>query len=384
MCGDVALNLLFVAEYYFANPDFVRLSEELSLRKHNITVATSFRTVDCHSHLENIDIYEVSPLITIYSIPHTLSFPLAKIHHVIRKKDIRIIHALNDHSTNVLSASFVSIFTKTPFVYTIQGPGTRTGHPLVDTLAKTYDLTLERWIAKKAQKVILLSPSLFLTAKKLEVDENKIVVIPTGIDSKYFDPEQPGVRRRAEILRDKLSIADDDVVIGYVGRLVPAKGLTYLFSAVKRLQKKHPNILLLIVGDGAQRKDLEAIAKSSKIKVIFTGYQHDTVPYYLLMDIFVLPSLFEGLPNVVLEAMSMEKAIVATNVGGNRDALCDGKNGFLVRVRDVQQLALALENLIKNEDLRAQMGIANRRKIESYFSWSRTVEQVEKVYSEIA
>ncbi|MGD8506138.1 MAG: glycosyltransferase family 4 protein [Candidatus Bathyarchaeota archaeon] len=376
-------NVLFAAEYFYANPDFVRLSEELARRDHRLSVATSMRVVDQPEHKSGLTIFNMEPLATIYSIPHTLSFPIFKISDIVKTHGINVIHAINDHSTNVASASLLSRATDIPFVYTIQGPGTRTGHPLVDTIVSLYDLTFERWIAKAARKVILLSKSLISTAEKLRIDKEKISVIPSGVDNNYFDPGNREVKRKTERLRDRFDV-DDKMIVGFVGRLVPAKGLGYLFSAIKTIQKENSNIVLLIVGDGAQRRDLEIMAKNLKVKAIFAGWQHDLRPYYSLMDIFVLPSLFEGLPNVILEAMAMRIPVVATSVGGNPDVVSNDENGFLVPPRNFVKLAAVLERLVEDKQLRIRMGKLSRMIIQKDFQWSTAVDKVEKVYRELA
>lgn len=378
------MNVLLVAEYYVANPDFVRLGEELATRGHNVSVATSMRPVDAFSTENGVKLFEINPLFTIYKIPHTLSFPIGQIRRIITRKKIDVIHAVNDHSTNVAAAALVSMATGKPFVYTIQGPGTRTGHLLVDSLVSTYDLTVERWLAKRADKVVLLSSGLFSTAEKLRAKRGKVAIVPSGIDFVRFNRERREVKERTAQLRDEWKIDDDIVIVGYAGRLVPAKGLTFLFSAVKQIEDKHSNIVLLIVGDGAQRGELEAVAKGLKVRTIFAGWQHDMLPFYALMDIFVLPSFFEGLPNVVLEAMAMKTAVVATAVGGNPDVLANGENGFLVPVKNTSKLASALDRLVEDRNLRVKMGLNNRLKVERDFRWSSAVEKVEKIYYEVA
>jgi len=375
------MHILLVAEYYFANPPFIHLSRELAKRKHDVSIVTSFRTVDSGAETEAIRIFEIKPFVTIYKIPRTISFPLLRLCQIVKKQSIDVIHAPNDGSTNVATAAMVAKSTYKPFIYTIQGPGTRTGHLLVDTLANLYDYTVDRWLAKEAQKVILLSKSLISRAEKLRIERNKIVVIPSGVDNKHFNPERYEVKKKASQIKNEFGISDE-IVIGYVGRLYPAKGLTYLFHAVKKIQKRYSNIVLLIVGDGAMRNELEAMARDLNVRSIFTGWQCDTAPYYSMMDIFVLPSLFEGLPNVILEAMAMKIPVVATKVGGNPDILSNGENGFLVPVRNVEQLALVLEKLIVDDNLKAQMGAINRRKVEEHFLWSKTADKVEKVYSD--
>lgn len=375
------MNILHVAEYYFANPDFVRLGKELAKKNHSLCVVTSTRTVDKPEQIENMKILEVNPFITLYKLPHTLTFPFSTIYKVVKRQDVEIVHLLNDLSTNAAFASLVSRFSDVPFVYTIQGPGTRLGHPFVDTVITVYHHAVERWIIKRARKVILLSKSLISAAQELGVDKDKIAVVPSGIDPQHYDAERSAVKEKVHLLRRQLEI-DDSVVLGFVGRLVPAKGLETFFSAVKQIQNEHRNVTILIIGDGALRKDLEAVANQLKVKTIFTGWKRDTLPYYSLMDIFVLPSFYEGLANVLLEAMAMKKAVVATNVGGNPDVILNGENGFLVPAGDSKQMAHVLKQLIEDEDLRARIGIRNRQKIEKHYSWTWTVERIERVYNE--
>lgn len=379
--GNSAMNVLFVAEYFFANPDLVRLSKELAKRKHNISVATSLRAIDKESR-GTIKIFEIKPFVSIYKIPHTLSFPLLKLRQIIEKQKIDVIHVINDGSTSVATATLVAKVLAKSLIYTVQGPGTRTGHLLVDAIVSLYTLTVERWVAREAKKVLLLSRSLASTADRMGIERSRVVVVPSGVDTEYFNPERLDIQNKASLLKDELSLSDE-IVVGYVGRLFPVKGLTYLFSAVERIQGNHPNFTLLIVGDGAQRNELETVAKELKVRTVFAGWQRDVRPYYALMDIFVLPSLFEGLPNVILEAMAMKTAVIATKVGGNPDVLTNGENGFLVPTRNVQQLAHTLEMLIEDEDLRAKMGAVNRQKVEEHFQWSQIANKIEKVYREI-
>ena len=376
------MNVLLVAEYYSANLDFVKLSNELTSRKHSISVVTSFRDFDKGESCRGGDIFEITPLLTINSIPHSLSFPLLRIQRLVQERDIEIIHALMDYSTNTAVASFVSRVMNIPFVCSVQGVGTRTGRFVVDALAECYDWTIERLISRNAKKLILLSKSLVSRTRKLGVPDSKVVVIPSGIDCTRFDPRRPEIMRKSAELRNELGIGQNDIVVGFVGRLVPAKGLLCLLAAIKQIKREFPNVVLLIVGDGPQRAELQLKARDLSLKTVFAGYQIETPPYYALMDVFALPSLFEGLPVVVLEAMAMEKAVVATNVGGTPDIVIEGGNGFLVPTRDVERVASALRKLIANESLRTTMGRVGRALVQKSFLWDDIVGKVEKVYEE--
>jgi glycosyltransferase involved in cell wall biosynthesis len=375
------LNILLACEYFFANPDFVRLGKELARRGHDVSVATSIRPVD-KAGKADLRVFEIKPFVTIYRIPHTISLPLLKISRILKDQNIEVVHTINDHSTNGGVACIAARATNRPFVYTVQGPGTITGNRLVDSVSQLYTMTAGYWCAREAGKVILLSRSLIPTAEKMKVERDRITVVPSGIDSEHFNRGNPEIKEKASALKEELGITDE-IVLGYTGRLFPAKGLTYLFSALKRIEKKHPDVLLLLVGDGAQRNQLEMLAKNSKIRTIFAGWQRNVAPYYSLMDIFVLPSLFEGLPNVLLEAMAMNLPLVATSVGGNPDVVQDGKNGFLIPARDDLRLASALERLVNDNDLRLQMGAFSRRKVEEQHQWDKAAMNVERVYREI-
>jgi len=172
----------------------------------------------------------------------------------------------------------------------------------------------------------------------------------------------------------------DATVIGYLGRLVPVKGLKYLLLAMKELQQEFPNTHLLIVGDGLQKAELERITQTLGIDASFVGWKKDLLPYYETFDIFVLPSLQEGLSHSLLEAMAMKKPVIATNVGGNGDVIRHGKNGFLVPARNPKLLSSSVKKLIDNNSLRKKIGTLNRKTIEKEFSWENTVSQFEDLY----
>ncbi len=377
------MNILLVAEYYFANPDLVRLSTELVERKHSVSVATSFRSFDRREVPKGVDVFEVHPFITIHSVPHSLSLPYAEIYRHVLQREIDIIHALMDYSTNTAVASLVSKKTGVPFVYNVQGMGTRTGRFVVDVLAEFYDWTIERFISGNSKKLIILSRSLISRTRKLGVEDSRVAVIPSGVDPLWYDPGRPDVKRKADQLRADFGIDSDHVVIGFVGRLVPAKGLSHLLVATKKIQAEFPNVVLLIVGDGPQKTQLQRMAKELNLRTTFTGYQNDTPPYYALMDVFILPSLFEGLPGVVLEAMAMEKAVIATNVGGTADLVVNGENGFLIPASDAERIAVNLRKLISDEGLRTNMGKVGRKIVQKGFLWDDIADKVETVYKEV-
>lgn len=376
------MHILFVAKQYFGNPDLVRLSARLARKKHRISVVTSFRTSDEQIRLSGVDIYEAPPLIRLHSLGYPLSFPISQLYRIVRGKGVEIVHALSDFSTHTVSAALVSAIANVPFVYAIQGVGWETNYLIVDALMKLYESSIERLIAKKADRVILLSERLLSRARKIGVKENKTVIIPSGVDCNYFDSESQEMREKSASLRGKMGLGEK-IVVGYVGRLVSGKGLQDLISAIKQIKSARSNLVLLFVGEGPERTSLEETAKEAGIEAVFAGWQNEVLPYYSVMDIFVLPSLFEGLPNVLLEAMAMGKPVVATDVGANADLVENGVNGFLVSTRNPEQMASVLKKLVEDSNLRSRFGEIGREKVVGSFSLDKSVERVESLYNEI-
>jgi glycosyltransferase involved in cell wall biosynthesis len=151
------------------------------------------------------------------------------------------------------------------------------------------------------------------------------------------------------------------------------KGLRTLLSAYAQVNKKEP-ATLLIAGDvraGEDKQLFEEFQLSNPdAQVVITGFvsQNDLPAYYALMDVFVHPSLRDGLPNALLEAMACEKAVIGTPVGGIPDAVVDCENGKLVRTNDADELANTIDELLHNEDMRTELGRAACQTIEKQFT----------------
>ena len=211
------------------------------------------------------------------------------------------------------------------------------------------------------------------------VSPSKIMVLHNGVDIERF---KPGVNFRD--MRKQFAISKDDVVIGFVGRLVISKGLNYLIEAVALLKNSY-NVKLLIVGDGSLMEELKKIAKDKGLEesVIFTGLRRDITDVLSSIDIFVLSSIKEGFPNSLLEAMAMGKPVVATAVGGIPEVIGHGTNGLLVQPADIEGLALALKTVIDNPLMAKNMGIAARDFIEKNYSITATVRKWETFYCQV-
>ncbi|MEF8873953.1 MAG: glycosyltransferase family 4 protein [Candidatus Thermoplasmatota archaeon] len=173
----------------------------------------------------------------------------------------------------------------------------------------------------------------------------------------------------------------------YVGRLHEVKGLPSLLKAFSTINEKYPEARLTLIGKGPFKDVLVELSKRLDIsdQVEFTGeIEHGELPkHYQRGDIFILPSLSEGLSNVLMEAMASGLPIVATEVGGNPELVKDGKGGYLVQPENPSALAEALKSLIEEKDMREKMGEFNRRCIQRY-EQERVLERRAEIFENIA
>lgn len=146
-----------------------------------------------------------------------------------------------------------------------------------------------------------------------------------------------------------------------------------------------PDTFFLVVGEGGQRKALETLAQDLGIsgRTIFTGFREDVAELMGLIDVFVLPSLWEGHPITVLEAWALEKPVVATSVDSTKYLVEDGKTGILVPPRGPQAIASAVLSLLDNPARAKELGTAGRQRVEADFTLERMVERMENLYLEL-
>ena len=209
--------------------------------------------------------------------------------------------------------------------------------------------------------------------------KEKFVTIYSGIDISLFRQACP-----ADIDKVKagLGIAQGDFVFGTVTRLESVKGNRFLILAFARVLSKSQGLKLLIVGDGSQRLVLEKECSRLGISdsVIFAGMRKDVPVLLYIMDVFVLPSINEGMGRAVLEAMASGRAVVASATGGIPELVRDGIDGLLVPPADVDRLSDAMAELMLNSDKAKIMGEMARRRAGDRFSVDRMVEDIERMY----
>jgi glycosyltransferase involved in cell wall biosynthesis len=204
-------------------------------------------------------------------------------------------------------------------------------------------------------------------------------VVYNGIDF------TPAGRARAEV-RAELGIDEGRVVGVNAASFYPVKAQDVLVRAAAEIAARGAPVTVLLVGDGAERGNVEALAKSLGLgpdRVRFLGFRNDVADLLGAADFFVLPSRGEGFPISVLEAMSHRLPVVVTPVGGNPELVGDGVHGFVVPVDDAPALAAAVEKIAADEALRRRLGEAGRARVAGEFSFDRTTDQYEAIYRRV-
>jgi glycosyltransferase involved in cell wall biosynthesis len=213
-----------------------------------------------------------------------------------------------------------------------------------------------------------------ITAKRLNVLANGNVA---GVDPSYYDRGAPGVADATSKVKTRFRLTTQDLVIGYVGRLTPDKGLKDLVRAMEIVngslaRSSGTHCKLICVGDQDASAPLPVDTKAlltNDPHVILTGWQDDIRPYLAIMDVLILPSLREGFPNVLLQGGAMSVPLIATDINGSNEIVIQNETGLLVPPRDIHALSDAILTLLNSTPAeRARMGSQGRRRVKSLFS----------------
>jgi starch synthase (maltosyl-transferring) len=238
--------------------------------------------------------------------------------------------------------------------------------------------TLNRATAPLADRIICVSARVRDYAEQvIGLPPARLVVVPNGIDLARYTLKTP----------QAAGTGSQPVQIGYVGRLDPVKGVTHLLGAAALLRESAPSLAwaLTLVGDGSERAALEAEAAALELaeRVRFLGARSDVPALLPTFDLLVLPSLYEGMPNVALEAMASGLPVVATAVGGTPEVVLHGETGLLVPPAEAAALAGALAALAVDPARRARLGAAGRARVERHFTIDAAVRRTEALYRDL-
>ncbi|MBI5236575.1 MAG: glycosyltransferase [Deltaproteobacteria bacterium] len=233
-----------------------------------------------------------------------------------------------------------------------------------------------------ANKVIAVSEALKQELVAGGIKERRIVVIPNAVmagSQRRPSKEENALKRRS------IACTDDAFIAGYAGRLSKEKGVAYLIEAASMVIASGADIRLVIIGDGPEKDDLTRLAASKGIadRVTLTGFQSDVESWLACMDAFVLPSLTEGTPLALLEAMASGLPCVASAVGGVPQVVANWKDGVLVSPGKPEEIADALDKIYKNPSAREALSIGAMSTINARYNIKDWTKRIEAEYLEL-
>ncbi len=296
----------------------------------------------------------------------------------LRKNKYHIVHTHNSKAGFIgrLSARLAGVPV---IIHTVHGFAFHDQEPL---WRRMLFRNLERAASKWCDRMIFISEPLIDWALREKITSaEKIVKIYSGIDLDRFKPVSSEDKKQARI---KWGINPDAPVAGIVSKLWEGKGHKILLKAFEELIKEMSEAKLFIVGEGYLEEELKSCAEEWGLSesIIFTGFKSEVSEVMSCFDISVLPSYFEGMGRVLLEAMAMKIPVVASNVGGIPDIVKNNENGILVNPGNVSELAEAMKKLLTNPELSMSMGEWGHKKVTEAFSAESMCEKILSVYSD--
>ncbi len=245
---------------------------------------------------------------------------------------------------------------------------------------RRWHLRLDRWTSRLCAGEVCVSRGVLAFSRDVGgLDPARLTVIPNGIDPAPIDAAAP-------VERASIGVPEDAHLALFVGRLDPQKGLPDLLDAAERVIARRPDWHLALVGDGPERAGLlDAIRTRSALgdRVRWLGRRDDVPGLLKSADVLVLPSLWEGMPNAVLEAMAARRPVVGTAVEGTEDLVVPDQTGWLVPPRDPAALAHALDEAADDPDRRRRYGEAARLRVEREFSLDAVVAAYERLWTTV-
>ena len=313
--------------------------------------------------------------IPVHVLPNTrevdyLSF--LKVHKLLKREKPHILHTHNSHA--FIDGTISGILSHVPNVI-------HTDHAR-NFPDKRRIMYAERICASFASKIVAVSEHTRDNLVHYEgIPREKIEVIYNGISELDFGSKIDETKKKAELGIDACA-----PIIGLGVRLSPQKGISYLLKAVKVLHTEFPNLLLIVAGKGELSNELlnETASLGINDHVRFIGPRMDWNEILQVLDVYVLPSVWEGLPLAVLEAMAARKPIIATSVGGVPSAIIDGQTGLLVPARDVQELAKGIRLLLNDKVLAQRLATTAYERFSEHFSIQTMVRNYQRLYQQLA
>ena len=289
-----------------------------------------------------------------------------------RKHNVAIWHG-HDYKSNFLGL-VVRLFHRMHLV--------TTAHGWVRFTSRTpLYYNIDRASLKRYERVLCVSEDLVERCRLFGVHADRLTLVDNAIVHTDYDTQPPTVAEKA-----RFGFGADQILLGAVGRLSEEKGFDKLLNAVRQLVDEGHNIGLIIAGEGHLREALQDQVEHLGLqqRVRLAGFLDDPRELYRAIDVYVLSSLREGLPNVVLEAMASARAVVATKVNGIPRLVQDGKNGLVVPTDNTAALTEGIRSCLQSVDLRENLAAEGRLTIEERFSFEHRMAKVVETYRSLS
>jgi glycosyltransferase involved in cell wall biosynthesis len=313
----------------------------------------------------------VEPVLIPDRGPGDLSL-IVRMERELRERGCRVLHA-HDFKTDVLGIWLARRSRRMGLLATAHGWSN-----LLTRRQRLYHAA-DEWALRRYPLVVAVSEATATRLRGIGVRDDRIAVVPNGIDIERWRPRPaPDPRPRG--------LPAGRRFIGTVGRLSIDKDTETLLDAFAAIAPAHTDLDLLVVGEGPERPELErrAVARGLGTRVRFLGHRADSADLYAAMEVFVLSSRTEGMPNTLLEAMAMGRPCVVTPVGGVAEVVRDGVEALFVPPGDAGGMGAVLGRVLGDGRLRESLGRAARARVEEAFSFARRVRRMEEIYERLA
>jgi glycosyltransferase involved in cell wall biosynthesis len=347
------------------------LSRALARKGHDVMVLTRSRETKYRE--------ELLEGVMVVRCPYLKLYPFhIQLHGIFVE---RLLNSMkSDFDVTHLHSPFVPVIRKrTPTILTlhstvrgmtplVRGLGVRS---LASRLFGFFYSSLEEKVMSNSDLVTVVSQHVAQDVRRFYRKRGKIVVVGNGVDTSLFKPNEKD---------------DHNHIVLYTGRLEVSKGVYELVRSAALVLRHDPTAIFVLIGDGPCRHDLEKLVARLNLTDRFHFIHKPTfnclLQYYRSAFVYVLPSYYEGLPTVVLEAMACGVPVVGTKVGGIKEVVEDDETGILVPPKDPESLGKAILNVLSDSTLRNRMGRASRTRVEEKYSWERIADKFLACYEE--
>ncbi|MGH7797287.1 MAG: glycosyltransferase family 4 protein [Candidatus Binatia bacterium] len=356
----------------------LRLARELRKNGFQVHVVTQR-----HGTLSRYELHQEIPIYRVFAFPSghlaAWSYLISAFFWMVRNRErFQIIHA--NRSSSGLVAGLIGFVLRKPVLYKltrgdeIDVKGFRTtflGRFKVQCLKHTVD------------KFVAITKRIEEDLRRLGIPSKKLARIPNGIELNHFSQSHDRER-----VKSALGWGSETKVATFVGRLIQVKGVDWLLRVWRDVSQQEPLGRLLIIGDGPERPALEDQVRSFDLtdSVALLGRQEDVFKFLAITDVFVLPSRLEGVSNALLEAMSQGLPVIVADdeLGGNREVVDNRIDGYIVKIGDDRSFTEILVKLLRDAELRNNMGRKAKDKIEQRFSMDSVVDGYCRIYNELS